>query len=137
VKGRKRFLLTDTEGWLLGLWVGRADIQDRDGGCIVIEQARRKYSRLCHLWVDGAFAGKFADWVRNTLGWSIEVVSKIAGQEGFRVLPRRWVVERTFGWWNKQRRLSKDYEELEESSEAWIYLTMIRLMARRLVNMKC
>lgn len=137
MKGRKRFLLTDTEGWLLELWVGRADIQDRDGGYIVIEQARRKFPRLCHLWVDGAFVGKFADWVRNTLGWSIEVVGKIAGQVGFRVLPRRWVVERTFGWWNKQRRLSKDYEGLEESTKAWIYLTMIRLMVRRLAKMQC
>jgi putative transposase len=140
VKGRKRFLLTDTQGWLIGLliglWVDSADTQDRDGGRIVMAQAKRRHPRLRHLWVDGAFGGEFADWVRECLGISIDVVGKLAGQVGFHVLPRRWVAERAFGWWNKQRRLSKDYEELEESTEAWIYLTMIGIMARRLAHIK-
>ena len=135
MKGRKRFLVVDTEGWLLGLWVDSAATQDRDGGVIVLQQVQRDHPRLRHLWVDRAFAGTFAEWVRQALGWSIAVVGKLAGQVGFQVLPRRWVVERTLGWWNRQRRLSKDYEALEESSEAWIYLTMIGLMARRLARM--
>ena len=122
----------DTAGWLVGLWVDRADTQDRDGGPLVVQQAYQEHPRLGHLWVDTAFAGEVADWVRRALGWSIEVVGKLAGQVGFQVLPRRWLVERTFGWWNRQRRLSKDYEALEESSEAWIYLTMIGAMARRI-----
>jgi putative transposase len=135
VNGRKRFLLVDTCGWLVALWVDAADVQDRDGGRLPVREAEREHPRLHHLWVDAAFAGEFATWVRETMGWTIEVVGKLAGQVGFVVQPRRWVVERTFAWLGKQRRLSKDYEELEESSEAWIYLTMIALMARRLARL--
>ena len=133
--GRKRFFVVDTEGWLSGLWVDTADTHEHDGGRVVVQQAHEAHPRLCHLWVDAGFGGTFAEWVRVTFGWTVEVVTKVAGQTGFHVQPRRWVVERTFAWVFKQRRLTKDYEELEESSEAWIYLTMIGLMARRIAKM--
>ncbi len=102
-----------------------------------MRQAQHEHPRLRHLWVDAGFGTKFAGWVREAVGWTVDGVTKVAGQQGCAVQPRRWVVERTLSWLFKQRRLTKDYERLEESSEAWIYLTMIRLMARRLAERTC
>ena len=99
--------------------------------------AQGAHPRLSHLWVDAGFGTKFAAWVREATGWTVDVVSKVAGQQGFAVQPRRWVVERTLSWISKRRRLAKDYEHLEESAEAWIYLAMIRLMTRRLAQTPC
>ena len=134
MKGRKRFLLVDTCGWLIAVWVDAADVQDRDGGREPVRVAQREQPRLHQLWVDGACVGAVATWVREAIGWTIAIVGKLTGQGGFVVQPKRWIVERTVAWLGKQRRLSKDYEELEESSEAWIYLSMIGLMARRLAR---
>jgi len=135
VLGRQRFLLVDTQGWLIAVWVDAADVPEWDGGREPVRQAQRAHPRLRHLWVDAGFGTRFAQWVEQAVGWTVAVVTKVAGQQGFAVQPRRWVVERTFSWLFKQRRLAKDYERLEESTEAWIYLTMIRLMSRKLADL--
>ena len=136
--GRQRFLLVDTHGWLIAVWVDAADVPEWDGGRQPVRQAQQEQPRLRHLWTDAGFGAKFADWVRQAVGWTVEIVTKhpggTRGQQGFAVQPRRWVVERTLSWLYKQRRLAKDDERLEESSETWIYLTMIRLMSRRLAH---
>ncbi len=90
------------------------------------------FPRLQLLWADGAYGGKLIKWVAAFAGWVLEIVQKPEGQKGFVVLPRRWVVERTFAWLYKFRRLSKDYEETTQSSETWIRLAMINMMVRRL-----
>jgi putative transposase len=91
-----------------------------------------RFPRLHLLWADGAYGGKLIAWVLAFAHWVLEIVEKPEGQKGFSVLPRRWVVERTFAWLYKFRRLSKDYEETTKSSEAWIRLAMINVMARKL-----
>jgi putative transposase len=89
---------------------------------------------LVLVWADGGYAGQLLGWVTRVLRLTLEIVSKPAGQRGFVALPRRWVVERTFAWLGRYRRLSKDYEQNTASSEAWIYLAMIHLMSRRLAR---
>lgn len=127
-----------------------ADIQDRDGGKLVLAEPLEACPRLSHLWVDAGYRGRFVEWVTTTLGWRVEVVQHwwtgvktvwvAPGKEppeiptGFQVLPRRWVVERTFGWLGRYRRLSKEYEALPATEEAWIYLAMTRLMLVRLAK---
>lgn len=109
-----------------------ADIQDRDGGRLLVESLNlQDWPRLKKLWADGAYGGSFEDWLADRTGWVLEIVGKPAGG-GFHVLPRRWVVERTFAWLGKYRRLSKDYEALPRSEEAWIYLAMTNVMLARL-----
>jgi putative transposase len=132
VKGRKRHILVDTLGLLLTVVVHAANIQDRDGAKLVLEKARGKFLRLALIWADGGYAGKLIEWVQQSCGWLLEIVKRRADVQGFVVLPRRWVVERTFGWLGRCRRLSKDYEEKTESSEAMIHLAMIQLMLKRL-----
>jgi putative transposase len=132
VKGRKRHLLVDTEGLVVRVVVLPADIQDRDGAQDVCHVAAPVCPRLEQIWADQAYAGWVVEWVRDEYGWRLVIVSKPADQVGFVVHPRRWVVERTFGWLGRYRRLSKDYEELPERSEAWIYAAAIHLMLRRL-----
>jgi transposase len=159
VKGRKRHLLVDTEGLVLRAIVHPASIMDRDGVKLVLHGGvRTQFPRLRHVWLDAAYngTGKGKDWIEQTLGWTAQIVqhpprykkvwvpndippdqidwSKYLPPPGFRVLPRRWVVERTFAWQGQQRRLSKDYERLCVTSETLIYLTMIRLMLRRLAR---
>ena len=159
VKGRKRHLLVDTEGLVLRAVVHPANIMDRDGVTLVLhESITTDFPRLQHVWLDSAYngKGKGKDWIEQTLGWSAQIVahpprykkvwvpkdlppeqidwSQYLPPPGFRVLPRRWVVERTFAWQGQQRRLSKDYERLCATSETLIYLTMIRLMLRRLAR---
>jgi putative transposase len=98
---------------------------------------KSKYSRWCRLkllWADGSYQGELIEWVKRTCGWTLAIVDKLAGQVGFQVLPKRWIVERTFAWLNRQRRLSKDYERLPATSEALIYVAMIRLMLKRLAH---
>lgn len=99
---------------------------------MVLEKARGKFPRLTLVWADGGYAGKLIEWVKETCGWWLEIVKRSDAVQGFVVLPRRWVVERTFGWLGRCRRLSKDYEELTASSEAMIQLAMIHLMLKRL-----
>jgi putative transposase len=132
VKGRKRHILVDTLGLLLVAVVHAANVQDRDGAKLVLDKARGKFLRLTLIWADGGYAGKLIEWVKDACGWILEIVKRSDDVQGFAVLPRRWVVERTFGWLGRCRRLSKDYEELTESSEAMIHLAMTQLMLKRL-----
>jgi putative transposase len=132
VKGRKRHILVDTMGLLLIVLVHAANIQDRDGAKLVFNKAKQYFSRLRLIWADGGYAGKLIAWVLNNHNWVLEIVKRSDDVKGFQVLPRRWVVERTFAWLSFCRRLSKDYEVLPETSEAMIYAAMVHLMVRRL-----
>ena len=109
-----------------------ANIQDRDGAKLVLSRLLGRLSRLERIWADGAYGGKLVQWAGEVGGWSLEVVRRPRQLRTFEVLPRRWVVERTFGWLNLQRRLSKDYEGLPETTDAWIYTAMTGLMLRHL-----
>jgi transposase len=122
----------DTEGLAVRVVVLPADIQDRDGAQDVCHVAAPICPRLEQLWADQAYAGALVEWIREAYGWRLTIVSKLPDQVGFAVQPRRWVVERTFAWLATYRRLSKDYEELPDSSEAWIYVASIHLMLKRL-----
>lgn len=112
--------------------VHRADVQDRDGAKMVLAKLKGQFSRLQLIWADGGYSGKLIDWTFQFGRWVLEIVKRSDDVTGFAVLPHRWVVERTFGWLGRYRRLSKDYEELTETSESMIYLAMINLMTRRL-----
>lgn len=132
IKGRKRHVLVDTNGLIIGLSVHAADIQDRDGAKRVLERITDCFPKMKLIWADGGYAGKLVDWVKNTTGCILEIVKRNTDVKGFHILPRRWVVERTFGWFNRYRRLSKDYELQTETSECMIFISMISLMLRRI-----
>jgi putative transposase len=164
VKGRKRHLLVDTEGFVLKAMVHSAKVMDHEGIKTLLEGADQAFTRLCHLWLDAGYRGedKGAHWVEKTLGWSVDLVERpkkpapeevlmrwaaewakegvsvdwqrLLPPKGFVALPRRWVVERTLAWLDQNRRLSKDYERLCASGEALVYAAMIRLMTRRLAR---
>ncbi len=136
VKGRKRHILVDTMGLLLMVVVHTANIQDRDGARQVLEKVKGTLSCLLLIWADGGYAGQLVDWVKASCGWVLEIVKRSDDIKGFQVLPHRWVVERTFGWLGRYRRLSKDYEGLTQSSEALVYAAMIHLMVKRLGRIK-
>jgi transposase len=166
VKGRKRHLLVDTEGFVLKAKVHSAKVMDYEGIKELLDRIKGTFPRLSHLWVDGGYNGedKGGGWVEKTLGWTVEIVSrprkaapeevlmawarewakegmgvdwqKLLPPQGFVVLPRRWVVERTFSWISQNRRMSKDYERLAATSEAFIYVAMSRLMVRRLARVQ-
>ncbi|MDQ3256768.1 MAG: IS5 family transposase [Acidobacteriota bacterium] len=133
--GRKRHILVDTIGLLLLVVVHSAGTQDRDGAREVLAPLSHAMTRLRKIWADGIYTGGLAEWIRdlrarNRIG--LEIVKRTDDTKGFVVLPRRWVVERTFAWLSFHRRLSKDYEYLPETSEAFIRVSMIRLMLARL-----
>ncbi len=134
IKGRKRHLLVDTLGLVLGVIVTPADCPERDGAQQALQQVGGWFKRLRKLWVDGGYSGEnFAEWVRAH--WpklEVEVVKRSDTTTGFEVLPRRWIVERTFGWLMRHRRLVRDYERTEASAVSWIHLAMIRIQLRRL-----
>ena len=134
IKGRKRHILVDTLGLLLGIVVTPADTAERDGAQTLLQKTVAVFTWLRLLWVDGAYAGPvFAAWVanlRSTL--EVQVVKRSDDAAGFKVLPRRWVVERTFAWLMRHRRLVRDYETTTTSAEAWAYIAMIRIQLRRL-----
>ena len=136
VKGRKRHLLVDTLGLVLMVVVTAASIPEREGAKQVfarLAQVQNSFGRLVLIWVDGGYRGEdFMRWVMDTYHWIIAVVMRPEATKGFVPLPQRWIVERTFGWFNWCRRLSKDYEILPQTSEAFIYVANIRLMLRRL-----
>jgi putative transposase len=132
VTGRKRHLVVDTLGLLLAVVVHAANIQDRDGAKLVLAKLIGRFPRLAVIWADGGYAGTLLIWALATAGLVIEIVAKPAGMTAFAVLPKRWIVERTFAWLGRCRRLSKDYEALPATSEAWIHLAMIHLMLKRL-----
>jgi putative transposase len=133
VKGRKRTLIVDTLGLLLDLWVHPADIQDYDAGKEILATILEWYPRLQKIWADGQFGKNgLPEWAQEELGLVLEIVKRAEGTKGFVVQAKRWIVERTLGWLNGYRRLSKDYEATTESSETMIYLAMIDLMVTRL-----
>jgi len=158
VKGRKRHLLVDTQGLVLKAKVHAANVMDRDGIKSLLGDIKERFPHLSHLWLDAGYngKGKGKDWAEKALGLTVDVVRrppkvryvwvkegeepdweklrKLLPEPGFKVLPRRWVVERTFSWIDQNRRMSKDYERLCETSEAFIYVAMSRLMARRLAH---
>ena len=134
VKGRKRHLLVDTLGLLLAVIVTAASVQDRDGAKLLFQRLGGAGKKLRLVWVDGGYRGQLLDWVVEHCHFRLQLVLRSDRQKGFRVLPRRWVVERTFSWLNHHRRLSKDYEQLVDTSETLIYIVMIRLMLRRLAK---
>lgn len=123
-------------GLLLFVVVHSAAIQDRDGAKLVLAKVQDRLPRLQRIWADGGYAGLLVAWVLATYSWVLEIVKRSDGTKGFVLLPRRWVVERTFGWLSLYRRLSKDYEYLTETSEAMVYAAMSQLMVRRLVRQK-
>ena len=132
MKGRKRHILVDTMGLLLAVIVHAANLQDRDGARYLLTYIADWLPRLEVVVADGGYAGKLVGWVQTTFGWTLRVVKRTADMVGFEVLPTRWVVERTFAWLGRYRRLSKDYEGRTEVSEAFVYVAMIHLMLRRL-----
>jgi putative transposase len=136
IKGRKRFTLVDTLGLLIAVRVVAANTPEPEGAKQLFNQLhpeRVRVPRLVRIWVDAGFAGEeFLHWVIDTFRWILEVVSRAQGTQGWVLLPKRWTVERTYGWLHWCRRLNVDYERLPASSEAFIYIAMIRLMLRRL-----
>lgn len=133
IKGRKRTLLVDTMGLLLGVTVHSARHSDHQGMMLLGVWFARLWQCLQMIWTDRTFGGRaFTAWVKSALGWALEVVKRPEDQKGFEVLPRRWVVERTFAWFGRYRRLSKDYEYLPTTSEMMLYAAMVNLMLRRL-----
>jgi putative transposase len=134
INGIKRHLLVDTLGMILTVMVLTADIQDRDGARKLLAKAKGHFPRLQKIWADGGYAGTLIDWVKELCGWILEIVKRSDTAKGFEILPHRWIVERTFGWLNRARRLSKNYERLTASSEAMVYLAMLPLMTRRLAK---
>ena len=134
VKGRKRHLLVDTMGLILVAMITPASMQDRDGAVSLLKEAHREYPTLRQVWADGAYNGGVIDEIRAETGLSIQIVKRSDGQQGFTVLPRRWVAERTYGWLNKWRLLNKEYERTVESSRADVIHAMTAVMLRRLTS---
>jgi putative transposase len=134
VKGRKRHVVVDTLGLVLAVVVHAASVQDRDGARLVLAKLAGRFPRLRLIWADGSYAGKLIDWVQDTYHWLLTIIARPEGMRGFQALPRRWVVERTFAWLDRYRRLSKDYEYLTETAEAMIYVAMIHRMVCRLAR---
>ena len=135
IKGRKRHILTDTLGLLVTAIVHTADIQDRDGAPDVLTSIRSSFPWLRHVFADGAYAGdKLETALRGQGDWTLEIIKRSDAAKGFVLLPRRWVVERTFAWFGRNRRLSKDFEETIESSTAWLMLASVQLMTRRIAT---
>jgi transposase len=135
VKGRKRHVVTDTSGLMVGVTVHPADVQDRDGAPLVIEAIHDLFPWLRHLFADSAYSG---DGLLQALGkfgrWSIEIIKRMADTVGFVVLPRRWVVERTLAWLNRNRRLAKDFEASIASAQTWVYIASVQLIIRRMAR---
>jgi putative transposase len=119
-------------GLIISVIVSAASVQDRDGAKSVLEKIKDSIQRLCLIWADGAYAGELVDWVLDECDWKLEIQRGPKAAKGFVVRPWLWIVERTFAWLGRYRRLSKDYEYLTETSEAMIYIAMIHLMVRRL-----
>lgn len=132
MKGRKRHIVTDTCGFLIFILVHAADIQDRDGAVDVLAAVRTRFPWLRHVFADGGYAG---DKLRSALAdmgtWTIEIIKRSDKAKGFEVLPRRWVVELTFAWLGRCRRLAKDWEKSIPSSTAWALIASIRMITRR------
>lgn len=128
-KGRKRFVCVDTLGWLLGVFITPANTTERCGAKELLQPVLCRH-RLKKIWADGGFSGpEFSDWVAGlSPSTSVEIIKRISAEPGFHILPRRWVVERTFAWLVQHRRLVRDYERSVHSARAWVFLAMIRIM---------
>jgi putative transposase len=135
MKGRKRHLVTDTEGSLLVVQVHPADIQDNHGAVPLLKAARRAFRRLRHLFADRVYRGpKLLNAISEVGRWTIEIVTRTESLGSFKPERRRWVIERTFAWFGRNRRLAKDFEETIASAEAWIMIASIRVLSRRLAR---
>lgn len=135
IKGRKRHIVTDTTGLLVGLEVHCAGIQDRDGAPDVLKSVATRHPMLRHVFADGGYAGpKLRDALKPIGRWTVQIVKRSDTAEGFEVLPRRWVVERTLAWLGRCRRLSKDWEKSIASAEAWVTIAHIRRVTRHLAR---
>lgn len=130
MNGRKRFVAVDSLGLIWALLVTTADAQDRDAGCWLLGAVRGRLARVREVIADAGFTKRFLDWVRDRCGWKVTTTHN--APEGFQIHPRRWVVERTFAWFMKYRRLGRDHECMTETSEAMIHAAMIHRMIRRL-----
>ncbi len=136
IKGRKRHIITDTQGFLVGAVVHTADVQDRDGAPDVLASIRHNFPWLRHVFADGGYAGDKLRTALTRIGkWTIEIIKRSDRAKGFEILPRRWVVERTFAWLGRNRRLAKDFERTIESATAWLYLASIQLITRRIASL--
>lgn len=135
IKGRKRHLLTDTNGLLVAAIVHAANIQDRDGAPALLASVRTLFPWLRHVFADGGYAGPKLETALATIGtWTLEIVKRSDAAKGFELLPRRWVVERTIAWLNRNRRLAKDFEATIESAVAWIFVASVKLLSRRVAR---
>ncbi len=134
VYGRKRHILVDTLGLLLVVVVTAASVQDASSAPMLEPRLRGNLPRVQKVIADAGYKQQFIDWFARTLGWLVDIVCRAPHQRGFHVLPKRWIVERTFAWFNPYRRLSKDYEYYVSSSEAMIYLASLRLILRRVTK---
>jgi transposase len=134
VNGRKRHIAVDTGGLLLAVVVTMAGIQDRDAGLRLLAALRARFTTIALVWADAGYAGRLVIWTRKVLSMTVEIVKRTDDLAGFRVLPRRWVVERTYAWISKYRRCVRDYEALPEHHEAMVHLSMIMTMSRRLAR---
>jgi len=135
INGRKRHILTDTEGNLVHALIHTADIQDRDGAPLVLREIVRRFPWLRHIFADGGYAGnKLKDALRRISKWTIEIIKRSDAAKGFEVLPRRWVVERTLAWLNRNRRLAKDFEQTIASATAWLFVASVQLFTRRIAR---
>ncbi|MFF8366838.1 IS5 family transposase [Rhodococcus erythropolis] len=134
VKGRKRFIVTDTLGLLLTVHVVTASVQDRDGAKRSLLWTRPDHPTVLKVWADQGFAGRLVDWAATTLKRSLEIVRKDPGQRGFQVQPKRWAAERTFAWLTAHRRLARDYEHHTAHAETMIRWAMIGVIVRRLTR---
>ena len=135
IKGHKRHIITDTSGLLVAVMVHEAGIQDRDGAPALLASIRHSFPWLRHIFADGGYAGQKLRGALDKIGqWTIEVIKRSDLAKGFELLPRRWVVERTFAWLGRCRRLAKDFEATLESAVAWITIASIRLLTRRLAR---
>src|SRR5919202_158866 len=135
VQGRKRHLLVDTLGLPLSIYVTPAGVHDQVGARCLLAGLAPLVPRLKKIWADGAYAGaQLAGWCKQHGGWEVQIVGHVAGKHGFAILPRRWVVERTFGWLRRHRRLSKDYERTAQTSEKLMQVATLSLVVRRLAS---
>ncbi len=121
-------------GLVLAVAVHAADIQDREGAKLVLARLVGRFPRLALIWADGGYAGKLLAWALVTGGWVIEIVKNPVGVRTFAMMPKRWIVERTFAWLVRSRRLTKEYEGLPETTEAWVRIAMFHLMLKRLAR---
>jgi transposase len=134
INGRKRHVVVDSLGLLLTVIVTAASVQDRDGACRLLALLRERFSTITLIWADGGYAGRLVSWVHQVLALTVTIIKRSDDTTGFTVLPRRWVVERTFGWLLRYRRLTRDYERLPEHHEAMVPWATVTIMTRKLAH---